>query len=43
MGGWARWVMGIKEGTCYDEHWVLYLSDDESHNSTPETNTLYVK
>ena len=39
--GWARWVMGIKEGTC-DEHWVLYVSD-ESLNSTPETNTtLYV-
>ena len=21
-GGWARWVTGIKDGTC-DEHWVL--------------------
>ena len=32
---------GIKEGTCWDEHWVLYVSD-ESLNSTPETNiTLY--
>ena len=30
--------MGIKEGTCWDEHWVLYVSD-ESLNSTPETNT----
>ena len=27
---------GIKEGTCYDEHWVWYVSD-ESLNSTPET------
>ena len=18
------WVMGIEEGTCWDEHWVLY-------------------
>ena len=34
MGGWARWVMGIKEGTC-DEHWVLYLSN-ESLKSTPK-------
>ena len=25
-GGWARWVMGIREGTR-DEHWVLYTSD----------------
>ena len=41
-GWWARWVMGIKEGTCYDEHWVLYVSD-ESLSSTPETNiALYV-
>ena len=32
-GGWAKWVMGIKEGTCWDEHWVLYVSD-ESLNST---------
>ena len=42
VGGWAKWVMGIKEGTCYDEQWVLYVSD-ESLNSTPETDiTLYV-
>ena len=42
VGRWARWMMGIKEGTCYDEHWVLYVSD-ESLNSTPETNiVLYV-
>lgn len=34
--------MGIKEGICYDEHWVLYVND-ESMNSTPETNiALYV-
>ena len=37
-GGWARWVMGIKEGISCDEYWVLYVSD-ESLNSTPETNT----
>ena len=24
-GGWARWVMGIKEGTHFDEHWLLYI------------------
>ena len=40
--GWAKWVMDIKEDTCCDEHWVLYVND-ESLNSTPETNiTLYV-
>ena len=31
--GWANWVMG----TCCDERWVLYASD-ESLNSTPEIN-----
>ena len=30
-----KWVMDIMEGTCWDEHWVLYVSD-ESLNSTPE-------
>ena len=34
--------MGIKEGTCWDEHWVLYVGDG-SINSTPETTIiLYV-
>ena len=41
-GGGTRWVVSIKEGTCYDEHWVLYISD-EPLNYTPETsNSLYV-
>ena len=35
--GWAKWVMGTKEGSCYDEHWVLYVSD-ESLNFTHEIN-----
>ena len=42
MGGWAKWVRGIKEGTCWDEHWVLYVND-ESLGSTLETSTtVYV-
>ena len=47
MGEWERgkWVMGIEEGTCWDEHWVLYASD-EPRESTPKTksilDTLYV-
>ena len=41
VGGWAKWMMGTKEGTC-DERRVLYVSD-ESLNSTPETSiALYV-
>ena len=31
--------MGVKEGTCYDEHWVLY-ANDEQINFTPETNII---
>lgn len=23
VGGWSIWVMGIKEGACCDECWVL--------------------
>ena len=35
-------VMGIKENICWDEHLVLYVSD-ESLGFTPEINTiLYV-
>ena len=38
----GKWVMGIEEGTCWDEHWVLYVSD-ESQKSTPEAKiTQYV-
>ena len=36
-GGW-KWVMGIEEGTCWDEHWVLDVSD-ESWEPTPEAKT----
>ena len=37
----GKWVMGIEEGTCWDEPWVLYVSD-EAWESTPKTkSTLY--
>ena len=32
--------MSIKEGTCWGEHWVLYVSA-ESLGSTPETSTTF--
>ena len=34
--------MGIEEGTYWDEHWVLYVSD-ESSKSTPEAKTNGMK
>ena len=41
VGGWAKWARGIKED-IWDEHWVLFVSD-ESLNSIPEISvTLYV-
>ena len=41
MGERGKWVMGREEGICWDEHWVLYASD-EPWESTPETkSTLY--
>ena len=42
MGEWAKWVIGFKEDTRWDEHWVLYVSD-ETLGSTSEAKTiLYV-
>ena len=38
-GRWAGWVMRIKEGICWDEHWVLYISD-KSLRSNPEVNII---
>ena len=41
-GGWATWMVCIKEDVCHDGHWVLYVRD-KSLNSIPETNrALYV-
>ena len=36
--GWGergKWVTGIEEGTCWDEHWVLYINQFD--------NKLYFK
>ena len=27
-GAWAKWVRGIKEDTCGDEHWVLDVGNE---------------
>ena len=42
VGGRGKWVMGIEEGTCWDEHWLLYGSN-EPQEPTPKTkSTLYI-
>ena len=40
-GEWARWVMGINEDT-YDEHWVLYVSDESLHSTSKANIALYI-
>lgn len=41
-GEWARRVIGIKEGACYDELWVLYVSDEPLNFTTEMNITVYV-
>ena len=39
---WVKWVTGIKEGTCHDDHWVMYGIVTSLYR-LPETKiTLYV-
>ena len=41
MGKKGNWVVGIEEGTFWDEPWVLSISD-EPQEPTPKTkSTLY--
>ena len=45
-GGWGRgkWVMGIEEGPCWDEHWVLYGNQfDNKLNFKKLSETIYKK
>ena len=42
FGGWGEWVsmvMGIKEGTYFMKHWVLY-ANNKSWNTTSKTNDV---
>lgn len=40
--GWVSLVVGVKEGPCCVEHWVLHLKN-ESWNTTSKTkDVLYV-
>ena len=37
----VKWVMDIEEGTCWDEHWVLYVSDTSWESTSETKSTLY--
>ena len=39
VGEWVSLVMGIKEGTYFNELWVLY-GNNESWNTTSKTNDV---
>ena len=45
MGGGVRErgksVMGIEEGTYWDEQWVLYVSDESWESTSKAKSTLY--
>ena len=39
VGVWGSLVVGIEEGTCCDNHWVLY-TNNESWNTTSKTKDV---
>ena len=41
VGGWAKWVRGIKEETGWDEHWVLYIGDESLESTLKIIIALY--
>ena len=41
VGERGKWVMGIEEGTCWDENWVLYASDEPQESTPKPKSTLY--
>ena len=41
VGEWDRPVMGIKEGTCCDEYWVLYATNESLNLISESMDVLY--
>ena len=42
VGGGGNRVMGIKEGTCCDEHWVLYATNELLNTTSKANDVLYI-
>ena len=40
--GCGNWVMGIMEGSWYDEHWVLYTANESLNIISQNNEVLYV-
>ena len=41
MGERGKWLMGVEEGACWDEHWVLYGSNESWESTLKTKGTLY--
>ena len=41
-GEWGNWEMGSKEGTCCDERWALYATNESLNTTSKTNNVLYV-
>ena len=41
MGGWAKCTRGIKEDTCWGEHWVLHVGDELLDSISEIITALY--
>ena len=42
VGGWSNQMMGIKGGTCGDEHRVLYATNESLNTTSKINDVLYV-
>ena len=40
-GRMAKCIRGIKEDTCWDEHWVLYIGDQSLESAPKIVVVLY--
>ena len=40
-GGRIKCIMSIEEGTGWDEHWVLYVSNEPRESTSPTRSTPY--
>ena len=45
MGERGKWVMGVEEGTCWDEHWVLDGNqfDNKFHMLKKKSGRIFFK
>ena len=42
VGERGKWVMGIEDGICWDEQWVLYVSDESQESIREVKSILYI-